>query len=368
MGTVYLARDTRTASDGTDAGIVALKVLPAKRAREEERTLHRFRREMELGRHVEHENITRTLDAGEVNGIHYIAMEYVPGHTLRQVVVRDGPLPVPTVARVFSDVCAGLALAHARGLIHRDLKPSNIMVTPEGRGKILDFGLALLMGEALPADPSIVGGQGYILGTMDYIAPEQAENSTNVGPWSDIYAVGCSMYFALTGAPPFPGGSSKQKINWHKREDPPPVNMLNPAVPAEVAKLVERMMAKKAEERPADADAVRAQLAHWVDELDAVPVESAAAHTARELLAEVDTRSIDPNLWDATPFITLDADADASPEPAAKRKPARPRSEPEGDDSEAIARQQQTRFLWIAIGFTLGLAFFTLLFLLLRRL
>ena len=166
-------------------------------------------------------------------------------------------MPVATAARIFSDVCAGLALAHMSGLIHRDLKPSNIMVTPEGRGKILDFGLAILMGEALPADPSIVGGQGYILGTMDYIAPEQAVDSTNVGPWSDLYAVGCSLYFALTGAPPFPGGSSKQKINWHKREDPPPVNMLNPTVPTEVAKLVEKLMAKKAEDRPADAAAVR---------------------------------------------------------------------------------------------------------------
>src|SRR5262245_28373166 len=145
MGTVYLARDSRLAAVGIDSALLALKVLPARRAREEERTLHRFRREMELGRHVEHPNITRTFDAGEVGGVHYIAMEYVPGHSLRQVVNQGGPLSVPDAARVFADVIAGLHHAHKAGLIHRDLKPSNIMVTPEGRGKVLDFGLALLM-------------------------------------------------------------------------------------------------------------------------------------------------------------------------------------------------------------------------------
>jgi serine/threonine protein kinase len=243
------------------------------------------------------------------------------------VVNQGGPLAVPDAARVFADVIAGLHHAHKAGLIHRDLKPSNIMVTPEGRGKILDFGLALLMGEALPADPSIVGGQGYILGTMDYIAPEQSANSTDVGPWSDLYAVGCSMYFALTGAPPFPGGTSQQKIRWHRTEDPPPVNMINPAVPTELARLVEKLMSKEPGERPQDAEALRTYLLRVAGE----PVVDAAphlAHTAREVLAEVDTRTLDPNLWDSTPLpIAEENTPEPAPEPK-KRSSRELRQEP----------------------------------------
>ncbi len=361
MGTVYLARDTRTAADGTTAALVALKVLPAKRAREEERTLARFRREMDLGRHVEHEHITRTLDAGEVAGVHFIAMEYVQGHTVRQVVTQHGPMPIATAARVFADVAAGLTHAHSKGLIHRDLKPSNIMVTPEGRGKVLDFGLAMLLDEDLPLDPSIVGGEGYILGTMDYIAPEQSADSTDVGPWSDLYSIGCAMYYALTGAPPFPGGSSQQKIKWHRQEDPPPVNMLNPTVPAEVAKLVERLMAKKPADRPSDGEAVRSLLSRWAG---ADEPEPSAAHSASELLAEVDTRSLDPSLWDATPILTLDANDDATPEPRAKRK--REKLLEVEEDTAEYERRRQLRFLAIALSLTVGLMVLISLFLLLR--
>jgi len=140
--------------------VIALKVLPPKRAREEARTLLRFRREMEIGRHLDHPNITRMFDAGEVDGIHYLAMEYVPGLSLRQLVGTGGPLPVGDAARLFADVAAGLAHAHEHGLIHRDLKPSNIMVTPLGQAKILDLGLALTVDEVLPEDPTIVGGHG----------------------------------------------------------------------------------------------------------------------------------------------------------------------------------------------------------------
>lgn len=296
MGTVYLARFAR------EQTLVALKVLSAKKAREEERTLLRFHREKELGRIVEHPNITKTLDSGELAGTHYIAMEYVRGHSLTQIVQKGGPILPADAARIFADVVNGLAHAHAAGLIHRDLKPSNIMVTTDGEGKILDFGLAMLMGEALPADPTIVGGQGYILGTMDYIAPEQATNSTNVGPWSDLYAVGCSLYYALTGAPPFPGGSSKQKMRWHRTEDPPPVNLINPAIPTDFARLVERLMAKQPDQRPQDPAAIRRLLLRWAGTASNPIAAPTAAEAARTIVAEWDTRSLEPDLWDATPI------------------------------------------------------------------
>jgi len=253
-----------------------------------------------MGRHLEHPNVTRTFDAGEVGGVNYIAMEYVPGKSLRQLVAAGGPLGVPDAARVFADVAAGLAHAHERGLIHRDLKPANIMVTPEGRAKILDLGLAILAGEALPDDPSILGGQGYILGTMDYIAPEQTMDATDVGPWSDVYSLGCSLYYTLTGVPPFPGGTSRQKRHWHRAEIPPAVDTLNPAIPAEFARLVERLMAKRPEDRPASAGAVRELLLPWAGESAAGAVARVSG-AAGETIAEIDTRSFDPSLWDAVP-------------------------------------------------------------------
>jgi serine/threonine protein kinase len=305
MGTVYLAKSlARPAAPPYPLfPLVALKVLPPKRAQEEAKTLLRFRREMELGKHLDHPNITRTLDAGEHNGVHYIAMEYVPGQTIRQLVSQSGPLPVGEAARLFGDVAAGLAHAHERGLIHRDLKPSNIMVTPEGRAKILDLGMALLVDEALPEDPAIVGGEGYILGTMDYIAPEQTSDATNVGPRSDIYSLGCAIYFAVCGMPPFPGGSSIQKMKWHRTEAAPPVNSINPGVPSAFARVIDQFMAKDPNDRPESADAVRARLLPWADEARTLP--SITQFTDREVVAEIDSPNFDPVLWEAVPEAEL---------------------------------------------------------------
>ena len=380
MGTVYLARDTRAGQPrldlpATDAppdspdrrypGLVALKVLPPKRAREEEKTLARFRREMELGKHLQHPNVTRTFDTGEVGGVHYIAMEYVPGQSLRQVVVQGGPLSVPDAARVFADVAAGLSHAHARGLIHRDLKPSNIMVTLEGRAKVLDLGLAILMDEALTGDRSIVGGEGYILGTMDYIAPEQSANATDVGPWSDVYALGCSMYFALAGVPPFPGGTSLQKMKWHRTEEPPSVNVLNPAVPADITQLVTRMMAKTPADRPASAWAVRNTLLTWA--ADTISrAKAAAAHSDREAVAEIDMRDNDPSLWDAAPLPDV---AEVTGAELRRKKRARPRPDNDEADPETAARRRQViGLLLTAAGLAAGLVLLVLIVGVLRRL
>ena len=320
MGTVYLAHDSRIASSVPGSALIALKILPPKRAREEAKTLARFRREMELGKVVAHPNIARTIETGEVGGVHYIALEFVAGQSLKQAVTSRGPLSLPVVARVFADVCAGLAHAHSRGLIHRDLKPANIMVTPSGRGKVLDLGLAILVGEALPADPSIVGGQGYILGTMDYIAPEQAENATDVSPKSDLYAAGCSLYFALTGAPPFPGGTSLQKMKWHRTGDAEPIRLLNPSVSPEAARLVERMMAKHPADRPDSAAEVERELHGWINAA-AEEARRAEPTTVREVVAVVDARENAPTLWDADPLPLDDAPEPLSlPEDPARRQ------------------------------------------------
>jgi len=265
MGSVFLARDSRT------QGLVALKVLPPKRAKAQERLLIRFRREMEISQRVGHPHLTRTLEAGVHQGVNYIAMEYIPGKTLHKVIGEQGPLKVPRAARMFAEVALGLEYAHKQGLIHRDLKPSNIMVMPDDHVKVMDLGLALIQGEN-EAERTVAPGQGYIVGTLDYIPPEQAEDALKVDARSDIYSLGCTLYYALTGSPPFSGGNALQKMLRHRLDAPKPVCDINPAVPATFAVVLTRMIAKKPELRYQSAGELRDALLPWTGDVPGVPM------------------------------------------------------------------------------------------------
>jgi serine/threonine protein kinase len=280
MGTVYLARDARTHK------LLALKILPPKKAREEERTLARFRREMEMCQKVSHPHLTQTYEAGVCEGVYYIAMEFLPGRSLYRLVCEAGPLPVSQAARLFSEAALGLDHAHKRGLIHRDLKPSNIMVTPHYHAKILDLGLAMVEGET-GADREVVGGQGYIVGTMDYLAPEQADDSTNVDARSDIYSMGCALYFALSGRPPFPGGGKLEKIDWHRRREPESLSRLNPTLTAGFVDIVERMMAKAPAHRYQTAWEVYKELQKWVGAEPSLPLDTPTDSSFKHAIAQL---------------------------------------------------------------------------------
>jgi hypothetical protein len=192
MGKVFLARDHRNGE------LLALKVLPPRRAREEERMRARFQREMEISQRVAHPHLALTYETGVCQGVYYLAMEFIPGKSLYRLVTQEGPLAVPRAAALFAEAAAALQHAHQQGLIHRDLKPSNIMVTPNLHAKVLDLGLALMQGEAVE-DRSIVGGQGYVVGSMDYIAPEQTQDAVRVDSRADIYGLGCTLYFCVNG-------------------------------------------------------------------------------------------------------------------------------------------------------------------------
>jgi serine/threonine protein kinase len=266
MGTVYLARDSRGDQ------LQALKVLTPKQARESERLLARFRREMEMCQRVAHPLIAWTCDVGVYRGIYYIAMEYIPGQSLYRIVTDGGPLEVTRAARLFGEISVALDHAHHQGLIHRDLKPSNIQVTPNDHAKLLDLGLAIMQGESVQAR-EVVGGQGYVVGTMDYISPEQIQDAAGVDPRSDIYALGSTLFYALTGRPPFPGGTVMEKFQRHREEEPLPVEQINPKVPAGFARIVSRMMAKKPANRFQSAHAVREELQAWVNGEPARPMD-----------------------------------------------------------------------------------------------
>jgi len=287
MGTVYLAKDSRSQT------LVALKVLPPKRAREEERLLTRFRREMEMCQRVAHPHLAWTYDVGVCQGVYYIALEYIPGLSLYRLVSEQGPLAVPRAARLFMEVASALDHAHNQGLIHRDLKPSNIMITPHDHAKVLDLGLALVQGET-QEEREVIGGRGYVVGTMDYLAPEQAENAAKVDPRTDIYSMGCAMYFALSGQPPFPGGTAIEKIQRHRSGEPTPIPQLNPSVPPGFIGLLRKMMAKNPEQRFRSAEEVQEALRAWASDSNALPLDRQGDKEYQEAVAALETEEAAP--------------------------------------------------------------------------
>jgi serine/threonine protein kinase len=280
MGAVYLARDTRTRK------LLALKVLPPKKARQEERLLSRFQREMSMGLRFSHPNLCQGLEVGIHRGVYYLAMEFIPGRSLHRLVQETGPLAVPRAARLFAEVASALEYAHGQGLIHRDLKPSNIMVTPNDHTKVLDLGLALLVNEE-PAPREVVGGRGYVVGSMDYIAPEQTTDASKVDARSDVYGLGCTLYYALTGRPPFPGGSARDKIQRHRHDEPFALRQLRPDLPPAFAALVRRMMAKDPAARFQSAAEVREALLAWASGEPARPLDRQDDAAYQEALAEL---------------------------------------------------------------------------------
>jgi eukaryotic-like serine/threonine-protein kinase len=262
MGAVFLARDK------SNQQLVALKVLPPQTAKKERKMQARFKREMELCKRVSHAHIARSFYVGVDLGVYYIAMEFIPGRDLSKLVQAQGPLTVPRAAKLFAEVAWALQHAHAQGVIHRDLKPSNIRVTPSDHAKVLDLGLALLEGEE-NTDREVVGGEGYVVGSMDYIAPEQTYDACAVDGRADLYSLGCTMYFALTGRPPFPGGTNREKIFRQRNDEPALITERNPAIPPRFAEIVHRLMAKKPEQRYESAEVVRRELMVWAPKEEA---------------------------------------------------------------------------------------------------
>jgi serine/threonine protein kinase len=316
MGTVYLARDTRSGQ------LIALKVLPPKKAREEERLLARFRREMEMSQRVSHPHLAWTYEVGVWHGVYYIAMEYIPGRSLYRLIHDEGPLAVPRLARLFAEVCLALDHAHNQGLIHRDLKPSNIIITPNDHAKVLDLGLALMEGE-IQGEREVIGGEGYVVGTMDYIAPEQTTDPSKVDARCDVYSLGCTIYFAVTGRPPFPGGTSKDKIKRHRSEEPMPIPQLNPDVPPAFIGLVRRMMVKDPEVRLPSAAAARHELLAWADKGSGLPLDRPEDIGYEQAVALLESKEPSAEQINAE---VLPADAEASPQEEGSEEPPKEES------------------------------------------
>jgi tRNA A-37 threonylcarbamoyl transferase component Bud32 len=218
--------------------------------------VRRFRLEMRAAAKLNHPNVVTVHDAEEVNGSLFLVMELCEGVTLNELVERRGPLPEEEACEYVRQAYLGLQHAFERGLVHRDLKPDNLMLCGS-TVKILDFGLAQLRGDAAPVSTQ----KGVIVGTADYMAPEQADGRPDIR--SDMYSLGCTLYFLLTGRPPFPGGTLLDKCLRHQNSEPEPLEHLRPSVSVNVRNVARQLMAKNPADRfqtPAEAVAVLARV------------------------------------------------------------------------------------------------------------
>jgi serine/threonine-protein kinase len=239
MGAVFLARDT--ALDRP----VALKILPPEQTADLD-VVQRFYQEAKAAARLDHENIARVYAIGSDRSFHFIAFEYIEGTTLRARVARDGPVPVAEAINYSLQIANALIHAAERGVVHRDIKPSNIIITPHGRAKLVDMGLARRFERG--GDDGLTQS-GMTLGTFDYISPEQARDPRDVDVRSDLYSLGCTMFHMLTGRPPFPDGTVLQKLLQHQEEPAPDARALNPAIPPELSAVLLKLMAKERERR-----------------------------------------------------------------------------------------------------------------------
>lgn len=226
---------------------VALKVINNELVRHPE-AVARFRREVKAAARLTHPNIVTAHDAEQAGPVHFLVMEYVEGVSLAQLVHKRGPLPVAHACHYIRQAALGLQHAFEQGMVHRDIKPQNLMLTRKGQVKILDFGLARFARERDPNGPQ-QSSHGLtevntVLGTPDYMAPEQANDAHRADIRSDIYSLGCTLYYLLVGRVPFPEGSDIEKLIAHVEQPPPPLAGLRSDVPADLVQVVETMMAK----------------------------------------------------------------------------------------------------------------------------
>lgn len=271
----------------------AVKVLPKSKLGNSS-YLERFQREAKAIASLNHPNIVRAYDIDHEKDTHYIVMEYIEGVDLQILVKKHGPLPYAIVADYIAQAAHGLQHAHEQGLIHRDVKPANFLINTEGVIKVLDLGLALYQDQS---DASLtMEYNDKVLGTADYLAPEQAINSHTVDNRADIYGLGCTMYFLLTGHPPFPDGSIPSRIVKHQNSMPEDIRKDRPDCPGELDGICVKMMQKDPKFRYQDCNQVAAALENWLQKYKAenpdVATKPARGMTLDDLLEGAKSKDI----------------------------------------------------------------------------
>lgn len=254
MGSVFLAEHRVMRHQ------VAIKVL-ARRLTGKPEYVKRFEQEARAAAAVSHPRLVRAFDIDSEGDLQYFVMEFVPGEDLQKIVLRDGPLPIAEAAECIRQTAEGLDAAHAAGLIHRDIKPSNLLLDEQGQVHILDLGLARMV---IDDEPSLTLLQdAKMIGTVDYLSPEQARNSHEIDPRADQYSLGCTLYFLLTGQPPFSEGTIPQRVIAHQTRRPPSIRKKRAEVDAGLAAILSKLLEKQPEQRFASAQQVQQAIALW---------------------------------------------------------------------------------------------------------
>jgi len=290
MGVVYKARQRRMKRD------VALKVLP-EALTQSESALARFHREVEAAAKLQDNNIAVAFDADEADGVHFLAMEFVDGPNLSQYVKQHGPLPLPHALALCLQAARGLKHAHDQGVVHRDIKPGNLMVDQQGTLKILDMGLAHLAVDTDGSqDVEELTQSGRVMGTVDYMAPEQAVDAKRADNRADIYSLGCTLYYLISGKPLSPEGSLTQKLLWHQTEEIPPLSSFSEDVNETLDAVALKMLGKKPDDRQESMAEVILQLESILGDMS---VDTATLPKLAGPLAEV---NITPSIASYTAY------------------------------------------------------------------
>ncbi|HEX3149142.1 MAG TPA: serine/threonine-protein kinase [Gemmataceae bacterium] len=282
--------------------VVALKVVRTSLLKNET-AMKRFKREVRSAAQLTHPNIVRVFDADQINDRHFLAMEFIDGVDLGKLVKDRGRLPVPMACSYTRQAALGLQHAHDQNMVHRDIKPSNLLVAVNEKGqyqvrnvvKILDMGLARIQVDDGNTEQisSELTRTGTVVGTPDFMSPEQAKNSSAVDHRSDIYSLGCTFYFLLTGEAPFPKGNPLEKLLQHQMDAPRPIQFLRPDVPNELATIIHCLLAKKPDDRFQSGAALAHALEPWC---------AAAANSAIQPTMVLSAEAVDPT------SVTLETD------------------------------------------------------------
>ncbi len=308
MGTVYKAHQ-----EALDK-FVCVKLLDPELARDQ-RNIEFFLREARSAAKLDHPNIVHVYNFGQENGNYFIVMSYVEGKSLQDMVAERGPLPVKEATAIMVGVLDGLAHAHSKTVIHRDIKPANILVGADGTPRIVDFGLARSISEEKQLTMA-----GEMVGTAYFMSPEQGL-AAQVDSRADLYAVGATFYYILTGKYPFEGKTSVEVIHKHIGDPLPNIILTNPDVPLWASRVIERLMRKKPQDRYQTATEVAAELTRYNSgEVDLESVSSEKTFDLPEVTARISAR-------------TPGADPQPAAMEAASPQPAAPRTEPRGQQA-----------------------------------
>ena len=340
MGRVYKALHL------TMRRIVALKILSAHYTQTEQ-ARELFRREVRAVAKLNHPNIVAAFDANQTGETCFLVMEYVDGLNLAELVRERGPLPIDQACEFIRQTAVGLEYAHELNLIHRDIKPANLLVQTTAIGpsiKILDFGLARINDPGESNELSEVSGEFTVMGTPDYVSPEQCRDKRSVDQRSDLYSLGCTFYFLLTGGVPFPGGTPVEKILRHYSEKPKDIRYLRPEIPELLARIVEKLLSKKADDRYASArDLINAMNRLALTQSDWKPPAPNRPKSQRDSGLRASIEETDPwaNLGEGSVGNTL-----ANTGISTRETPTVPRP---GRSLRIVQRQRRNDLFWILL-------------------